>query len=113
MLRAPYPPGVGALGIGWVCVIRLGSAICQDRSGAQSLRVLVLTTTLHRARRRMTEIPQDVNRHRQPTPQTKEDADLQMICAVILDDRLSDDQVIEVLRKITAPYLGEAEEVAQ
>lgn len=59
------------------------------------------------------EIPQNVNRCRQNPPQTKEDADLQLIRAVILDRRLSDEQVLEVLRRITAPYLGETVEVAQ
>lgn len=56
---------------------------------------------------------QVVNKCTAPPPQSKEDADLQLICAVILDDRLSDEQVIDVLRKITAPYVGEAVEVAQ
>lgn len=61
----------------------------------------------------MRENPQIVNKHKQPPPQSKEDADLQMIRTVILDRRFSDEQVIEILHKITAPYLGEIEEIAQ
>lgn len=56
---------------------------------------------------------QPVNKCTAPPPQSKEDADLQLICSVILDDRLSDAQVYDILRKITAPYVGETVEVAQ
>jgi hypothetical protein len=52
-----------------------------------------------------TKNAQDVNKRRQSPPQNKEDADLQMMRAVIEDTRLSDEQRVEVCGRITQPYL--------